>query len=167
MTNPSLPIAAVRSHREGRAHVAAPDGLAPQNPGAWGWREHVLGTGDFTREEWQPQGRRVGWTDADELYLEPEASYAEAQELARQAGDSLGVSPQTLRKCLDEKNLLVSTGKDEGRETWLARKTLEGRRRQVLHVDIASLEVYHSQKPDHNLTTEKRREEWTFPRWKD
>ena len=234
----------------GRAHVAAPDGLAPQNPGAWGWREHVVGTGDFTREEWQPQGRRVGWTDADNLYLEPEASYAEAQELARQAGDSLGVSRQTLSKRLNEKNLLIGTGKDEGRETWLARKTLEGRRRSVLHVNIASLDVYTSQKPDHpdhpdhvendqrngqvlwssfceittlsdqglptncsdlanngqggqvfmsdnkasserhptpekswsggeknltngtkkpdhNLTTEKRREDWTFPRWKD
>jgi hypothetical protein len=133
----------------GRAHVAAPDGLAPQNPGAWGWREHVVGTGDFTREEWQPQGRRVGWTDADNLYLEPEASYAEAQELARQSADSLGVSPHTLRKRLDETNLLVSTGKDEGRETFLARKTLDGRRRQVLHIDITSLDVYTSQKPDH------------------
>ena len=61
----SLLSAAIAS---GRAHVAAPDGLAPQHPGAWGWREHVVGTGDFTREGWQPQGRRVGWTDADNLY---------------------------------------------------------------------------------------------------
>jgi hypothetical protein len=132
----------------GRAHVAAPDGLAPQSPGAWGWRERVLGTGDFTREEWQPQGKRVGWLEEDHLYLEPHASYAEAQELARQQGESLGVSAQTLRKRLHEKRLLVSTGKVEGRETLLVRKTLEGRRRHILHLSHESLGLSTHFEPD-------------------
>ena len=38
---------------------------------------------------WQPatnaQGRRIGWVDGCNLYLEPETSYAVAQDLARQA----------------------------------------------------------------------------------
>jgi hypothetical protein len=141
----SLLSAAIAS---GRAHVAAPDGLAPQNPGAWGWRAHVLGSGDFTREEWVAQGRRVGWLEQDHLYLEPQASYAEAQELAGQQRESLGVSAQTLRKRLHEKQLLVSTGKVEGRETLLVRKTLEGRRSHILHPHRESLGVFTHEKPD-------------------
>src|SRR5262249_26323464 len=83
----------------GRAHCAAPDGGQPDDPGAWGWRD----TGDT----WQPLGRRVGWVDGTELYLEPEAAFAEVQELARHQGDSLPVSPRTLWRRLRERGLLA------------------------------------------------------------
>jgi hypothetical protein len=109
----------------GRAHVAGPDGGKPDNAGAWGWRET-----DGTRE---PLGRRVGWLDGDDLLLEPEAAYAEAQELARHQGEALPVSCRTLWKRLKERGLLASW--DERRERNTIRRKLEGLKdREVLHL---------------------------------
>ncbi len=66
----------------GRAHVAGADGGTPSQAERWGWRS----TAGADSQAWQPMGRRVGWVDGDDLYLEPEASFAEAQELARRRG---------------------------------------------------------------------------------
>ena len=71
------------------------------------------------------QGKRIGWVDGPDLYLEPEASYAAAQELARDKGDGLPVSARTLRKRLHEPGLLAAAG-DGGRETLTVRRTLAG-----------------------------------------
>ena len=65
----------------GRAHVAGRPGGPPSGADAWGWRA----AGD----SWTPLGRCIGWLDESDLYLEPEASYAEAQELSRQQGETL------------------------------------------------------------------------------
>jgi hypothetical protein len=109
----------------GRAHCAAPDGGRPEGADAWGWRA----AGD----RWEPQGRRVGWIDGTELYLEPEAAYAEAQELARQQGDSLTVAPRTLWRRMRERGLLASW--DEARQRHTVRRRLGGHdRREVLHL---------------------------------
>ena len=69
----------------GRAHAASADGSRPANAEAWGWRPNG--------SEWQSQGRRVGWIEGSDLFLEPEAAYAEGQEMARHQGDSLPISP--------------------------------------------------------------------------
>jgi Domain of unknown function (DUF3854)/Domain of unknown function (DUF927) len=138
----SLLSAAIAS---GRAHVAALDGSHPREPGAWGWRERVVGAGEYTREEWQPQGRRVGWIEKSELYLEPEASYAEAQALAREQGESLTVSPQTLRKRLREKGLLASI--DQARQTLTVRRVIQEHTKSVLHLHARSL-LIDAQKSD-------------------
>jgi hypothetical protein len=117
----------------GRAHVAGPDGSVPSNFGAWGWRPKIIGTGIHARDEWEPQGRRVGWLDGPDLLLEPEASYAEAQELARHQGEALPVSARTLWKRLRERRLLASW--DERRQRNTVRRTLEGiKDREVLHL---------------------------------
>ena len=57
----------------GAAHVAGPDGdwpRPPTDPRAWGWRRQLVGGGEFLREEWRPQGVRIGWVDGPRLYLE-------------------------------------------------------------------------------------------------
>jgi hypothetical protein len=126
----------------GRAHVAGPNGSEPALPGAWGWRE----THDGPQSRWQHQGRRLGWVEGSDLYLEPEAAYAEAQELARTQGDSLPVSARTLRKRLRERGLLAST--DTEREVLTVRRTLEGRRREVLHLRSAVLSPPEPDQPD-------------------
>jgi hypothetical protein len=134
--------------------------LQPPNPGAWGWREHRIGTGEHARDEWVAQGRRLGWLEGENFYLEPEASYAEAQALAREQGEAIAVSAQTLRKRLREKGLLATTGQesDSARETLLVRKTFEGRRRSVLCMFSATLDgLSPHQKPDqldHDTTLE-------------
>ena len=99
--------------------------------------------------DWHPQGRRIGWVEGEDLYLEPEASYAEAQALASQQGEGLAVSAQTLRERLHERRLLASTGKaTESRDTLQVRRNLEGRRRDVLHLRVQSLALDTSEKPD-------------------
>jgi hypothetical protein len=59
----------------GNAYVAGPAGNEPSTPEAWGWRERIIGTGEYTRQEWQSHGNCVGWLDETGLYLEPAAAY--------------------------------------------------------------------------------------------
>jgi hypothetical protein len=114
----------------GRAHVANPAGNEPMQPERWGWCLRTIGAGDNARAAWQSQGRRIGWVAGENLYLDPEASYWAAQELAREQGEGLAVSAQTLRKRLKKRRLLVST--EAGKLT--NRRTLEGRVRAVVHL---------------------------------
>jgi hypothetical protein len=120
----------------GRAHVADPDGNPPQQtPQAWGWRSVTIGSGDKARVEWQPQGRRIGWFDDADLLLEPEASFAEAQRLAGEQGQSLTVQQRTLSKRLKESGMLVSH--EASRDRLTIRRTVEGSRKEVLHLSAS------------------------------
>ena len=140
----------------GRAHIASSSGDHPEDsPQAWGWREVIVGTGDYERAEWRPQGNRIGWLhdhdgerDDVDVYLDPNAAYAAAQTLGREIGDQLTVTPQTLRKRLNERGLLAST--DQTRKTLTVRRTLEGQRRDVLHLYATTLELpdQYEHKPD-------------------
>jgi hypothetical protein len=60
-------------------------------------------------------------------------TYAIAQKLSRDQGDTLAVTPRTLHKRLKERGLLAST-EASLRETLTVRRTLGGHRRAVLHV---------------------------------
>lgn len=116
----------------GSAHIAARDGSAPPYSGAWGWRDD----GAFPP---RPTGSKVGWLEGNNLYLEPEASFAAAQGVGRDVGDALAVSPETLRKRLHEAGLLLRTDLPTGRETIAVRVQVEGKRRQVLHLHSDTL----------------------------
>jgi hypothetical protein len=121
-----LLVAALAS---GRAHVAGPDGQAPETPAAWGWRSEDTRDGPA----WRPHGKRIGWLDGVELYLEPDAAYAAAQELARDQGEALPVSMRTLVKRLKDKGLLSTWDQERQRNT--VRRRLEGRdRREVINL---------------------------------
>jgi hypothetical protein len=136
----------------GRAHVANPEGGEPEVPEAWGWRRASVGSGDFEREEWRPQGERVGWLEVEDLYLEPDAALAAVQKQGRDSGEPLAVMGRTLRKRLHEHGLLLSTGKErEGRDTLTVRHTLEGSRKSVLHTASDSLSIPSAEpdQPDH------------------
>jgi hypothetical protein len=122
----------------GAAHVAGPAGDEPSTPEAWGWRERIIGTGEYTRQEWQPQGKCVGWLDESGLYLEPSAAYQAVQQFGSSAGSSLTVSAPTLWKRMDEAGLLRSTDLAV-RETRLVRRTFAGARRKVLHLRLDAL----------------------------
>jgi hypothetical protein len=121
----------------GHAHVAGPLGDRPDAPRVWGWRAVSVGTGQFERTDWQPQGRRVGWVEDGALYLEPEASYAVVQEIGRGGGDALAIGSRTLHKRLSDQGLLLSI--ESNRKTLTVRRVLEGSRRNVLHMNPASL----------------------------
>jgi hypothetical protein len=109
----------------GLAHVANEHGNEPPEPKSWGWRS----IGDGTH---RPQGAGIGWLCEGELYLEPDAAFTVVQQFARDQGDSFAISVFTLRRRLKEKALLAST--DSARSKLTVRKTLQGRRRDVLHI---------------------------------
>jgi hypothetical protein len=108
----------------GYAHIADEQGNAPCEPHRWGWRSE----GDMSK----PQGLRAGWLAAGEIYLEPDASYAAVQRLARDQNESFAISAHTLRRRLKDKELLATTDTSRGKLT--VRKTLQGSRRDVLHI---------------------------------
>lgn len=124
-----LLAAVLASHR---AHIAGIDGDEPENPARWGWRRSVIQRSNFTDEAWQPQGRRIGWTDSESVYLEPDASYSETQKLAAEQNESLSVGAATLRRRLKERGFLAS--EDSARQTLLVRRKLEGGTKNVLHL---------------------------------
>jgi hypothetical protein len=134
----------------GRAHVAGPGGLEPRDPAPWGWRGKAYTfsgpNGPETDTSWLPQGRRIGWVDGDDLFLEPDASYAAAHELARDQGEALPVSSRTLHRRLRDRGLLAGT--DSDREVLTVRRTLEGRRRTVLHLRADVLSPAQPDQPD-------------------
>lgn len=116
----------------GRAHLAAPDGRAPESPSAWGWRSITLSSG----EEWKEKGDRIGYVDGDDLYLVPQAAYKAAQNVGGESS-GLAISAQTLNKRLAERGLLRST--DHNRNTLTVRRVLEAARRDVLHLHPRTL----------------------------
>jgi hypothetical protein len=146
----------------GRAHVASPAGQQPaERPEAWGWRREESATSGGADQCWRPQGRRIAWIEGDNLYLEPEAAFAEAQKLAVEEGDSLTVGAQTLRKRLNEKGLLLS--RDVARQKLTVRRVLDGVRRDVLHLSAGSLFTqYHTGPtgPDHQESSENGPVSW-------
>jgi hypothetical protein len=122
----------------GRAHVAGPAGEEPDCPERWGWRREEVGTEENATPRWRAQGKRIGWVGGSNLLLEPEASYAAAQELARDQGEALPVAPRTLHRRMKERGLLATW--DARRQRNTVRRTLEGvKDREVLHLRADSL----------------------------
>ena len=122
----------------GHAHVADRQGSAPQQAEFWGWHRKPAS------RTWVPLGTRIGWIAGGDLFLEPKASYAVAQELA--GAERIAVSEQSLRRSLRERGLLVSV--DAGRQMVLVRRTLEGGPRQVLHLKARDLVGRGAESPD-------------------
>jgi hypothetical protein len=127
----------------GRAHLSNGSGRAPEQATARGWKESEIGAGEYTRTELRPQGEHIGWLDQMNIYLQADAAYAVVQRLARDEGDHLSVTLATLKKRLKERGLLASTEKRtvEGREVERleVHRTLQGKRRAVLHLNAISL----------------------------
>jgi hypothetical protein len=126
----------------GTAYLADMSGDAPQHPESSGWRYVKRWDGGGLVSVAEPRGGsdKVGWLDGDQdehLYLDPDASYRVAQRMAP-SNEPLTVSPRTLRKRLHEKKLLVDTD-IETRETYLVRRTIEGRERSVLYLNASAL----------------------------
>lgn len=123
-------LAAVVS--SGRGHIAGADGKEPGVPPsveAWGWeaREQRNGLGEV-RVSYHARGCKIGWVVGDELYLDPDSTYAALSELAREQGQAYPVTQQTLFRRLKEAGALLRT--ESERTTYPV--TLEGVRRRVL-----------------------------------
>lgn len=113
----------------GIAHLADLKGSMPTNPDLAGWRKTSEET-DFQPAEYQPMGKRIGWVDRENIYLLADVAYGVAQGMARDMGDSLAVSCQTLKKRLKEQGV---TSVEDGRGQRLTvRRMVDGQRREVL-----------------------------------
>jgi Toprim domain len=122
----------------GRAHLAdADNGIHPKDAASWGWQFHAVDSGQDAREVWRPNGERLGWIRDADLLLEPETAFAAAQKLARDQGTSIPVKQRTLWKRLAEQGLLAS--RDRARGTNTVRHTIEGLRRDLLHLRASVL----------------------------
>ncbi len=123
------------SFAAGRAHLADESGGEPSDPWQWGWREAGLDVNG--QQLWRPQGVRVGWLDKADVFLDPEAVYALAQQYAREQTESVTATARTLWRRLHERGILASVDSDRGRH--LVRRMLSGVRRYVLHLHAVTL----------------------------
>lgn len=135
----------------GRAHVAGPDGQEPDNPQAWGWRLVTVGGAEHERQEWRPGGERVGWVEEDDLSLDPQAAFVAAQRFGRDGGEQIPVTLPTLTRRLREQGLL--RGREEYRGVLTVRRTLEGKRRDVLPLAAGALMPPEPDQPDQGPPT--------------
>ena len=113
----------------GEAHIASESGSTPPNPEVWGWTK-------VTAEDWRPGGKRVGWVDQEDLYLQPDVAYKAAQVMGRE-GEGLVVSSTALWKRLKDRGLLASL--EQGRGSLKVRRVLQGQRRTVIHLHSTRL----------------------------
>jgi hypothetical protein len=123
----------------GKAHIADSNTLEEPKRQAdqWGWREKTIGTGDYQRQEWQPQGDRVGWLDGDNLLLEPDAAFAMVQRFGRDQGTSLPLTQRSLWKRMADKGLLASRELSQNRNQ--VRWPIGGERLRVIHIKTSVL----------------------------
>ena len=91
-------------------------------------------------------GERLGWIREDDLLLDPETAFAAAQKLARDQGTSIPIKQRTLWKRLAEQGLLAS--RDQARGTNTVRRTIEGMRRDLLHLRPSALAAGTDQRGD-------------------
>jgi hypothetical protein len=129
----------------GRGHLADADtGRPPQNAACWGWQ--FASSGHYDQGAWRSNSERLGWIRQDDLLLDPEAAFAAAQKLARDQGTTMQVRQRTLWKRLAEQGLLAS--RDPVRGTNTVRRTIEGLRRELLHLRTSALVAGTDQRGD-------------------
>ena len=121
-------------------------GPQPEDAACWGWQLEIVGVGSYEREEWRPNGERLGWIRDDDLLLDPDTAFAAAQKLARDQGTSIPIKQRTLWKRLAEQGLLAS--RDQARGTNTVRRTIEGMRRELLHLRTSALAAETDQRGD-------------------
>lgn len=91
---------------------------------------------DPARFGWQ--GKPFGWASDDDIYLDPDVSFAEARKWAERADIPLGVSKTQLQDDMRERGLLANT--EQGRST--VKVTLGNKRPRVLHLTMYQFENY-------------------------
>ena len=140
----------------GEAHLANLDGGPPDEPGVCGWKS----VGDDYQEQWEARGDKIGWLDADGIYLMPDMVFSRVQRLATGAGDPLNITKNTMWKRLNEAGKLAST--DGKRETLKVRKSAEGKRPPTIHLKkFGALLSGKPDQPDQSPKTASKIADWS------
>jgi hypothetical protein len=111
-------LSAGHCHVSDKHHQGAPKDL----PHFWGWRSIPSPEAGSTMEQQKPQGKRIGWTDGQTLWLDGEATQATVQAYAREQGGLFEIGKNTLWKRVHEKGLLTATTFEKGKLRKLAVK---------------------------------------------
>ena len=129
----------------GRGHLCHIEGnKKPEDfPSHWGWRQ--AGLDDDGNKSWLAQGSKIGWIECDDIYLEPNATFAAIQKLASDQGSGFPTTLSTLWKRLDQKGYIASK-EDENRLK--VRLVIEGQRRYVTHLKKSVLSIDKSAPSD-------------------
>lgn len=123
------------SFASGNAHIACRlnQGPPPSRPHAWGWRSDVVATvGDKIHK---PTGDCIGWycDKQREVWLEQNAAFAVAQQLAKTQGDQFLLSPASLWRRMNEKGLILSTeARENGTPRLSVKRIIGGRSKRVM-----------------------------------
>ena len=89
--------------------------------------------------DWKGLGPRVGWIDANFVYLMPDAVYAEVQRLATAQKQPLTMTPRTLWARLHEKGSLLTGEVRGGKTRHTLRVSIKGNRIEVLRFPRCSI----------------------------
>lgn len=86
----------------GRVHLsdAKTDGI-PSDAGSWGWVDGGYG--------FQSKGEKIGWINDNELYFDPDLFFVAVNKLARDQGQPLSISKDTLIKQMAIEGLILTT----------------------------------------------------------
>jgi hypothetical protein len=114
-----------------RAHVCGAHGTSPPRPHMFGWTVKEYGD----QVQWQSSGPSIGWINGDDLFLEPDATFAELQQFAQKQGQPLGLTQSALWKRLREAGLLEPG--EEKRHT--VKRMIGGHRLRVLHLKASKV----------------------------
>lgn len=124
----------------GNAHIACRLKLGPPDtrPFAWGWRD--AGPDLAGDKSYNPMGDCIGYYAAPkdgspaEVWLQQETVFKITQQFARNQGDAFLLSPASLWRRMHEKNLIVHTEPDPGRNKprLAVRRTVGGASKRVM-----------------------------------
>jgi len=126
----------------GLCHISDSDTQGPpfKHPFFWGWPK-IPEQGSSGESLQKPNGETIGWVDDKKLYLDGNATFAAAQEMAKDTGDHLAITQRTLWKRMAERGLLLDVQREAGKLRLSPKRTIGGVSRRVYVLSRETLEA--------------------------
>ncbi|MDD5036686.1 MAG: hypothetical protein PHE55_18260 [Methylococcaceae bacterium] len=113
-------------------------GAPIEHPNFWGWR--VIPGSDGLQDIEKPQGELIGWVDSVRVYLDGNAAFAAAQEMAKATGDNLAITQRSLWARMGERGLLLDVKTENGKIRYSSQKVVAGVKRRAYIMSRKTLE---------------------------
>jgi hypothetical protein len=112
----------------------------PSKPSSfWGWKE-IPGIGENAPSIDKPNGELIGWVDELRVYLDGNAAFAAAQEMAKATGENLAITQRSLFVRMDEREMLLDVAKEAGKVRRDPKRTIAGVPRRVFIMSRKTIE---------------------------
>ncbi|PZN79786.1 MAG: hypothetical protein DM484_10830 [Candidatus Methylumidiphilus alinenensis] len=112
----------------------------PSKPSSfWGWKE-IPGIGENAPIIDKPNGELIGWVDELRVYLDGNAAFAAAQEMAKATGENLAITQRSLFVRMDERGMLLDVAKEAGKVRRDPKRTIAGVPRRVFIMSRKTIE---------------------------